>query len=263
MRKWGCRLAPARASWPEDDSNQRCGTDGFSGNFCRTVGQRLQQMGKMTSRFFDDEMTGIAPRGGRPLPLRHSGLGALVIAALLAQAGPATAQTPVAFDPAPLQAAAQAGNATAQFQLGTLDYVGITVVQDYVGAVNLLKQSGAAGNAEAQCEAGFLYETGSFAQGPPPPDPADAAIWYKKSAAVGDPWGEFALAALTQAGQGVPKDAAKAAALFAQAAVQGVDADPSSFPLAQLQKHFYETAYQLTGQSEWTDTVSITAGGGQ
>jgi TPR repeat protein len=185
------------------------------------------------------------------------------MAALLAHVAPAEAQTPAAFNPAPLQADAQSGNVTAEFQLGTLDYVGLTVVQDYIGAVDLLKQAGNAGNAEAQCEVGFLYQTGSFAQGPPPPDPADAAHWYEKSAALGDPWGEFALAALYQAGQGVPKDAAKAAVLFAQAAAQGVTADPASFPLAQLQTHFYEIAYQLTGETKWTDTVSIAAGGGQ
>jgi len=200
-------------------------------------------------------------------PLARTGLSAafMLLAALLANAPIVHAQSAASantFNPALLQAQAQAGDATAEFQLGTLDYVGIAVVQDYIGAINLLKQAGAAGNAEAQCEAGFLYQTGSFAQGPPPPDPADAAIWYAKSAALGDPWGEFALAALTQAGQGVPKNAAKAAALFAQAAAQGVKPDPSSFPLQQLQTHFYGIAYQVTGNPHWVDTVSMAAGGG-
>ena len=217
-------------------------------------------MGRMIFGLFDERMTGRAGAGQAA-----GGLGRLiapVLAALLAQGGAALAQTP-AFDAGALQANAAAGNVTAELQLGTLEYVGIAVVQDYTGALDMLKQAGNAGNAVAQGEAGFLYQTGSFAKGPPPPDPADAAIWYGKSAALGDPWGQFALGALYQAGQGVPKDPVKAAALFAQAAAQGVTADPASFPLAQLQKHFYAIAYQVTGQTQWVDTVSIPAGGGQ
>lgn len=162
-----------------------------------------------------------------------------------------------------LQQAAAGGNATAEFQLGTLEYVGLGVVQDYIGATDLLKQAALAGNAEAQCELGFLYQTGSFAQGPPPPDPKDALPWYQKSAALGDAFGEFALAAMLQTGQGVAADPVKAAAMFAAAAAQGVTADPASFPLQQLQAHFYSTAYKLTGETHWVDLVSISAGGGQ
>ncbi len=167
------------------------------------------------------------------------------------------------FDPSALQAAAGSGDSKAEFQLGTLDYVGLGVVQDYIGAARLLKTAAEAGNAEAACELGFLYQTGSFAQGPPPPDPADAAPWYQKAAAAGDAYGEFALAALYQAGQGVAKNPDKAASLFAQAAAQGVTADPTTFPLEQLQRHFYGIAYQVTGQTQWTDLVSRAAGGGE
>ena len=183
---------------------------------------------------------------------------------LLTAATPACAQTPPpSFNPAPLQQAAASGDVSAEFQLGTLDYVGLAVVQDYIGALRLEEQAGNAGNAEAACEAGFLYQTGSFAQGPPPPDPKDAASWYAKSAAAGNPCGEFGLAVLYQSGQGVAKDPVKSAALFAQAAAQGLSVDPTTFPLEQLQKRFYTVAYQVTGQSHWSDLVSIAAGGGQ
>jgi hypothetical protein len=94
----------------------------------------------------------------------------------------AEAAQPVAFNPVQLQQAAASGDATAEFDLGTLDYVGIGVVQDYIGAVDILKQAALANNAEAQCELGFLYQTGSFAQGPPPPDPKDALPWYRDAA---------------------------------------------------------------------------------
>jgi TPR repeat protein len=167
----------------------------------------------------------------------------------------------IAAEVTALQTKVQAGDPTATFDLATLEYVGIGVVQDYIGAVDLLKQASAGGNAEAGCELGFLYQTGSFAQGPPPPDPAQAEPWYKTSAARGNPWGEFALAAFYRAGLGLKTERTRSAALFAQAAAQGVTADPTTFPLQQLQRHFYDIAYQLTGTTEWVDVVSRAAGG--
>jgi len=167
------------------------------------------------------------------------------------------------FDAAGLETKAAAGDAGAAFDLGTLDYVGLGVVQDYIGAAAWLKKSATAGNAEAACELGFLYQTGSFAQGPPPPDPKDAAPWYAQAAAQGNECGEFALGALYASGKGVPKDSTKAAALSAKAAAQGFAPDPASFPLQQLQRRFYAAAYRLTGQSAWVDMVSQPAGGGQ
>lgn len=167
------------------------------------------------------------------------------------------------FDPSGLQQAAAAGDVNAEYELGTLDYVGIGVVQDYIGAANLLQRAALANNAEAQCELGFLYQTGSFAQGPPPPDLKDALPWYQKSAARGDACGEFALAAMLQAGSGVTANPAEAASLFAQAAAQGLTVDASTIPLQQLQERFYGVAYKLTGQTHWVDTVSISAGGGE
>jgi TPR repeat protein len=185
------------------------------------------------------------------------------IVALLLVFGFGLARAQTAFEPGSLEEAAANGDPMAEFNLGTLDYVGLGVVQDYIGALRLEKAAGNAGIAEADCEAGFLYQTGSFAQGPPPPDPKDAAPWYLKAAALGNPCGEFGLAALYQSGQGVAKDEVKAAALFAQAAAQGLAVDPSTFPLEQLQTHFYAVAYRLTGQRHWVDMVSIAAGGGQ
>ncbi len=193
------------------------------------------------------------------------GIAVLLGVAILAivQVQPCRADPSAAFDPASLQQSAASGDVMAQFQLGTLDYVGIGVVQDYIGAADLLKQAATAGNAEAACELGFLYQTGSFAKGPPPPDPKDALVWYQKSAAEGDAYGEFALGEMYLTGQGAARDPVKAAALLAQAAVQGVKPDAGSFPLQQLQEHFYGVAYQVTGQTHWVDQVSIASGGGQ
>jgi len=184
----------------------------------------------------------------------------MVIAVVLALA-PAAGRAQQ-YDPAVLQQQAAQGNATAAFELGTLEYVGINVVQDYVGAVTLLRQAAGAGNAEAACEAGFLYQTGSVGQGPPPPDPGSAAIWYGKAASAGNACGEFGLAALYAQGRGVAKSPRQAETLFGQAAAQGFSRDPASFPLEQLQERFYAAALHLTGQTQWVDTVSASAGGG-
>ena len=184
---------------------------------------------------------------------------------LLATLSPAWADgaPPSAFNPATLEAQAQSGDAVAAFDLGTLEYTGLGVVQDYIGAAAWLKKSALAGNGEAQCELGFLYQTGSYGQGPPPSDPKDAAPWYVQASSQGNVCGEFALGALYASGQGVPKDPVKAAALFGRAAEQGLVADPSVIPLQQLQLRFYAVAYRLTGQTVWSDTVSLPAGGGQ
>jgi len=170
---------------------------------------------------------------------------------------------PPPFDPAPLQAQAQAGDVDAQFKYGTLNYVGLGVVQDYSGAVHFLTLAANAGHAEAACELGFLYQTGSIGQGPPPPDPTDAAPWYKKAAAAGNACGEFGLAELYESGQGLAKDSVQAAALYAKAAAQGFARDSTTFPLQQLQRRFYAVAFQVTGQTEWADLVSHDAGGSQ
>ncbi len=186
----------------------------------------------------------------------------VLAAAIILRTPPAWGDAP-SFDLTALEAQAQAGHAQAQFALGTLDYVGLGVVQDYIGAVTWLKKSAQAGNAEAACELGFLYNTGSVGQGPPPPDPKDAAPWYAQAAAQGNACGEFGLSALYLTGQGVAKDKAKAAALLAQAAASGLAPDPASFPLQQLQQRFYAVAYKITGQTKWVDMVSVAAGGGQ
>jgi len=152
------------------------------------------------------------------------------------------------FDATALQTKAANGDTDASFQLGTLDYVGLGVVQDWVAAAKWLTQAANAGDANAQCELGLLYQTGSYGDGLPQ-EPQVAAQWYQKSADQGNAYGEFALAALYQNGQGVAKDPTKAQALFAKAAAQGYVVDTTSFPLEQLNRHFHELATSLTGET--------------
>lgn len=208
------------------------------------------------------------PQPKNPAPPRAPKKKCLPLAALLALAAAPAAWGQdsgqmAPFDTTALQTAAQNGDSGAAYKLAALDYVGLGVVQDYIGAINLAKQAAAAGNADAACLAGFLYQTGSFGQGPPPPDFSDALPYYQKSAAAGNACGEFGLATMVQAGSGVPKDPKQAAALYAQAAAQGFGLDPNTYPLQQLQERFYAVAYQVTGQSHWVDMVSKAAGGQQ
>lgn len=153
------------------------------------------------------------------------------------------------FDAAPLIARAAADDQTAAFQLGTLYYTGIGVAQDYLAAVKWLTKAAKAGNADAACELGMLYETGSYAD-TPPANPAAAAPWYAEAAAHGNGCGDFLLAALYQAGTGVTKDPVKAAQLFAQAASLGYVVDKTTFPLEQINRHFHAVAVQVVGRAD-------------
>ncbi len=170
--------------------------------------------------------------------------GAAAISAAIADDAPAAH-----FDPAPLIARAGGGDQTAAFQLGTLYYTGIGVFQDYLAAVQWLTKSANAGNADAACELGMLYQSGTYADAPPV-NPVQAAHWYGEAAAHGNGCGIFALAALYQDGEGLTKDPAKASQLFAQAAPLGYVVDRTTFPLEQINRHFHAVAITLAGQPD-------------
>ncbi|GAB0118956.1 tetratricopeptide repeat protein [Acidisoma sp. 7E03] len=188
----------------------------------------------------------------------------LALAAYLLQLRPAPAQDDgVAAQVADLSRRAAAGEARAQYEYGTLAYTGLGIIQDYAAAADWLRKAADQGYAAAQCELGFLYQTGSFAQGPPPPDPKQAVAWYEKAAKQNDACGAFALAALYRRGTGVEKNPVLAASLLAVATQGGLEPQPHVLPLQQLQDYFYGIAYQLTGGlTQWRDLVSAGAGGG-
>ena len=153
------------------------------------------------------------------------------------------------FDPTPLMTRAVGDDQNAAFQLGTLYYAGIGVAQDYLAAVKWLTKSAKAGNADAACELGMLYESGSYAD-TPPVNPTKAAQWYAEASAHGGGCGTFGLAALYQAGEGVTKDPVKAGQLFAQAASRGYVVDKTTFPLEQINRHFHAVATELAGRAD-------------
>jgi TPR repeat protein len=171
-----------------------------------------------------------------------------VVFAVSANAALADESTQGGVNTVQLQTRAQSGDPDALYQLGTLSLAGLGVVQDYVAARKYLEQAATQGNAGAACELGLLYQTATYADGPPV-DLNQAAKWYGVSAAKGDAYGEFALAGLYQSGLGVAKDTDKAAELYAQAAAQGVRSDTATTPLDQLFQHFIRLASTISGQT--------------
>jgi len=114
-----------------------------------------------------------------------------------------------------LRPLAEAGNARAQYRLGTMFAMGLGVPQDYRQAANWLNKAATQGNAHAQNELGVLYDVGRGV----PADPRQAARWFRKAAERGIGAAQFNLASLYQQGRGVPLDPVEAFA-WADAATQ-------------------------------------------
>jgi uncharacterized protein len=83
-------------------------------------------------------------------------------------------------------------------------------------ALQKLITLGNAGNADAECNLGKLYEQGDGV----PRDYAQAVNWYRKAADQGDPEGEIGLGGMYIDGHGVPKDVVQAANWYRKAAEQ-------------------------------------------
>ncbi len=77
--------------------------------------------------------------------------------------------------------AADRGDVSAQFNLGTLYGLGLGVDQDYAEAVRWYRQSAEGGEPRAQSNLGFMYGTGRGV----PQDYIQAYAWYNIAAAGG------------------------------------------------------------------------------
>jgi len=136
----------------------------------------------------------------------------LAILFLLGVAGPASAgvdEGDAAYDRGDyrtaareFEAAAQRGDAHAQFNLGLLYDGGQGVPQDNAKAAKWYRKAADQGLAEAQVLLGFLYDGGRGVL----PDYAEAAKWYRKAADQGFAVAQFYLGLLYAKGQGVPQD---------------------------------------------------------
>ena len=116
-----------------------------------------------------------------------------------------------------LQSAANNGDANAQFQLGFLYNSGQGVPQDDAQAAAWYLKAADHGDANAQFNLGVLYVQGQGV----PQDYAQAASWYRKAADQGDAAAQTNLGLMYAEGQGVPQDDAQAASWWHKAADQG------------------------------------------
>jgi TPR repeat protein len=97
---------------------------------------------------------------------------------------------------------ADQGNASAQYNLGTMYEAGQGVPQDYAEAVKWYRKAAEQGDAHAQNNLGTMYEAGQGV----PQDYGEAAKWYRKAADQGAARAQYNLGVLYDKGQGVLQD---------------------------------------------------------
>lgn len=149
------------------------------------------------------------------------------------------------------KAAADAGQAEAQFDLGVLYAKGLGVSRDLPEAASWYRKAAEQGNAEAQFALGQMYARGwgvprdiadairwmemassVDSDGPPTDwltdegygieqDPEQAAYWYRQAADHGHPEAQYSLARLYASGKGVKKDEEQAERWVSASAGQG------------------------------------------
>ena len=116
-----------------------------------------------------------------------------------------------------VRAAAEEGDAAAQFTLGVIYSTGRGVPRDDAEALRWFRLAAAQGNAEAQGSLGIMYATGHGV----PRNAAEALRWYRLAAAQGNAEALGNLGSMYVTGQGVPRDAAEAVRWYRLAAAQG------------------------------------------
>jgi uncharacterized protein len=149
------------------------------------------------------------------------------------------------------EAAAKAGQAEAQFDLGVLYAQGLGVLRDLNQAATWYRKAADQGNAEAEFALGQMYARGwgvprdqadairwfemansVDSDGPPtdwlsvegygvPQDPEQAAYWYRQAADNGHPEAQYNLARLYSSGRGVKRDEEQAERWISASAAQG------------------------------------------
>src|SRR5580698_994906 len=101
-----------------------------------------------------------------------------------------------------LRERANAGDAAAQVDLGSIYDNGRGVPQDYAQAVRWYAKAAEQANAEGQFNLGVMYTNGQGVAR----DYTQAVKWYRKAAEQGNAGGQFGLGVMYHNGQGVPQD---------------------------------------------------------
>ena len=97
---------------------------------------------------------------------------------------------------------AQEGNASAQYNIGTMYYEGLGVDENFDEALIWFQRSADQGYARAQSRLGFLYAYGNKV----PQDYALAVKWFQRAADHGHAKAQYNLGTLYRNGRGVPQD---------------------------------------------------------
>lgn len=151
---------------------------------------------------------------------------------LLAHAGPAAADAETGWRAylagdyetalAELRPAAEAGDAAAQYRLGTMFAQGQSVERDHRRAAAWYRRAAEQGHPEAQFSLGFLLSEGAGeGAGALAPRPREAVRWLTPAAERGDPAAQHLLARHYAGGRGVEADRAAALRWADAAARQG------------------------------------------
>jgi TPR repeat protein len=120
-----------------------------------------------------------------------------------------------------LRKQAEAGDANAQFNIGSIYENGSGVRQDYAEAARWYRKAAERGDVRAQYNLGILNQNGWGV----PQDYKEALKWYRKAAMQGAVSAQYNLGFMYLNGQGVPQNYAEAAKWYRKAAEQGdVDA---------------------------------------
>ena len=131
---------------------------------------------------------------------------------------PVQAQDELTLEHRKAIAAAETGDAMAQWGLGMMydnGYLGVP--QDPAEAAVWYRKAAEQGNVPAQRNLGYMYATGRGV----PQDDVEAVAWYRQAADQGDSSSKTALGEAYADGRGVPQDNQEAEKLFRQAAEQG------------------------------------------
>ena len=150
---------------------------------------------------------------------KHAGVNMIkpiTAALLLSLSATAFAQAPTSEQIAQYTAAAERGEARAQFNLGSMYENGEGVPEDDATAVKWYTKAAEQGNANAQSNLGLMYDHGRGV----PEDDATAVQWYRKAAEQGDANAQSNLGLMYNHGDGVPEDDVTAYMWFNLAAAQ-------------------------------------------
>jgi len=122
-----------------------------------------------------------------------------------------------------------AGDANAEYQIGTVFARGIDVPQNYEHAAYWYRRAADRGKADAAYAFGFLWEQGLGV----PRDPREAMNWFRKASVTGNPRGAYEVGRLYETGELGPANPLMAAGWYRIAARAGDEQGKQA--LARLQ----------------------------